>query len=298
MLDILLNHLGVGISYILLISMPIVLTAAGIGLVVGILQAVTQVQEQTIAAAPKILGVFMVILLGGGMIIGLIQDYFIDAVHIATQIIPKTDKFSQAPLNAPNNPYNDPYNVNNFAVKEAQKPVSEMKHARPDFKQLLSVPLNSPFLKKNKADKPDISSPAPALPNANISEEIQNYRNMKKSDTTTRSLPTLDQKTPVIPPLAGEDDEGSPLQNLDEPPAPNEISLKTNNTKLSLSPASGSTGAAAVITPTSRNEFDYNQKRSTIIVSSGDQLASGNAQTATKPVKRLSNRGAIILEAQ
>ena len=39
------------------------LVAAGIGLVVGILQAVTQVQEQTIAAAPKILGVFLVIML-------------------------------------------------------------------------------------------------------------------------------------------------------------------------------------------------------------------------------------------
>ena len=49
----------------LTISMPAVLTAASIGLVVGILQAVTQVQEQTIAAAPKVLGVFLVIMIMG-----------------------------------------------------------------------------------------------------------------------------------------------------------------------------------------------------------------------------------------
>ena len=65
MLEILVEYLAQGFMIMLTISMPCVLVAAGIGLVVGILQAVTQVQEQTIAAAPKILGVFLVIVIGG-----------------------------------------------------------------------------------------------------------------------------------------------------------------------------------------------------------------------------------------
>lgn len=54
-MEMLTEYLAKGFMVMLSISMPCVLTAAAIGLVVGIIQAVTQVQEQTIAAAPKIL---------------------------------------------------------------------------------------------------------------------------------------------------------------------------------------------------------------------------------------------------
>ena len=63
-MEMLMEYMAKGFVAMLSISMPCVLTAAGIGLVVGILQAVTQVQEQTIAAAPKILAVFLVIIIG------------------------------------------------------------------------------------------------------------------------------------------------------------------------------------------------------------------------------------------
>ena len=53
-MELLMEHLAKGFMTMLIISMPCVLIAAAVGLVVGILQAVTQVQEQTIAAAPKI----------------------------------------------------------------------------------------------------------------------------------------------------------------------------------------------------------------------------------------------------
>ena len=52
-MEMLMEYMARGFVVMLSISMPCVLVAAGIGLVVGILQAVTQVQEQTIAAAPK-----------------------------------------------------------------------------------------------------------------------------------------------------------------------------------------------------------------------------------------------------
>ena len=64
-MEALVEYLAKGFMVMLTISMPCVLTAAAIGLVVGIIQAVTQVQEQTIAAAPKIFCVFLVIILLG-----------------------------------------------------------------------------------------------------------------------------------------------------------------------------------------------------------------------------------------
>ena len=60
-MEILVEFLAKGFMVMLAISLPCVLMAALVGLVVGILQAVTQVQEQTIAAAPKIVLVFLTI---------------------------------------------------------------------------------------------------------------------------------------------------------------------------------------------------------------------------------------------
>lgn len=93
MLEVLVEYLAQGFLIMLAISMPCVLVAAGIGLVVGILQAVTQVQEQTIAAAPKILGVFLVIVIGGFGFIRLLTNLFTDGMAIAFNIVPKHDDY-------------------------------------------------------------------------------------------------------------------------------------------------------------------------------------------------------------
>ncbi|MBY0404746.1 MAG: flagellar biosynthetic protein FliQ [Cyanobacteria bacterium] len=77
--------------------MPAVLLAAGIGLIIGILQAVTQVQEQTIAAAPKILGVFLLIILGGSLMMTLLSDYIREAVYIAFNEVPQMGTYVLPP---------------------------------------------------------------------------------------------------------------------------------------------------------------------------------------------------------
>ncbi len=92
-MEILLEYLAKGFLIMLSISMPCVLTAAGIGLVVGILQAVTQVQEQTIAAAPKILGVFLVIIIGGVGFIRLLTNLFQEGAVLAFNTIPQSENF-------------------------------------------------------------------------------------------------------------------------------------------------------------------------------------------------------------
>ncbi len=98
-MELLTEHLGKGIIVMLILSMPSVLVAATIGLVVGILQAVTQVQEQTIAAAPKILGVFLVILILGGFSINTMQNYFRESSNIAFNIIPRDEEMVLPPSN-------------------------------------------------------------------------------------------------------------------------------------------------------------------------------------------------------
>lgn len=97
-MELLIEHLGHGLMLSLILSLPCVLMAAGIGLVVGILQAVTQVQEQTIAAAPKIIAVFGVILVGGGLMMNMVSDYVLESFHVAFNEIPQDGIFILPPL--------------------------------------------------------------------------------------------------------------------------------------------------------------------------------------------------------
>ena len=88
-----MEYMARGFIVMLLISMPCVLVAAGIGLVIGILQAVTQVQEQTIAAAPKILAVFLVIIIGGYGFVRLLTNFTTEGFAMAFNVVSKNDNY-------------------------------------------------------------------------------------------------------------------------------------------------------------------------------------------------------------
>lgn len=92
-MEMLMEYMARGFLVMLTISMPCVLVAAGIGLVVGVLQAVTQVQEQTIAAAPKILGVFLVIIIGGVGFTRLLTNLFQEGAVLAFTAVPQSENF-------------------------------------------------------------------------------------------------------------------------------------------------------------------------------------------------------------
>ena len=92
-MELLVEFLAKGFMVMLAISMPCVLVAAAVGLVVGILQAVTQVQEQTIAAAPKIVLVFLSIVILGGYFIKILTNYFFEGTHLAFEIVPKNETY-------------------------------------------------------------------------------------------------------------------------------------------------------------------------------------------------------------
>lgn len=56
-------------------SLPILLTGLVVGLVVSIFQTATSIQEQTLAFVPKIIAVFMAIIIFGSWIIQLLTTY-------------------------------------------------------------------------------------------------------------------------------------------------------------------------------------------------------------------------------
>lgn len=92
-MELLVEYMAKGFMVMLTISMPCVLVAAAVGLVVGILQAVTQVQEQTIAAAPKIIGVFLTIVILGMFYIKILTEYIKEGGYIAFNLIPKMETY-------------------------------------------------------------------------------------------------------------------------------------------------------------------------------------------------------------
>lgn len=92
-MEVLIEYLARGFVVMLMISMPCVLVAAGVGLVIGILQAVTQVQEQTIAAAPKILAVFLVLIIGGIGFVKMLTTFITEGTSIAFNVVSKNENY-------------------------------------------------------------------------------------------------------------------------------------------------------------------------------------------------------------
>lgn len=77
-----------GIIVVLVISGPLVLAAAFIGLIIGILQAATQVQEQTIGSALKIIGVFALIIFAGFWMYQYLNQYTSKVLSSAFRLVP------------------------------------------------------------------------------------------------------------------------------------------------------------------------------------------------------------------
>jgi flagellar biosynthesis protein FliQ len=96
-MDYLIEHVRQGILLGLMLSLPPILAAAAIGLVIGILQAVTQVQEQTISAVPKMIVVFMILIVGGGTMLEVSGGYIRDSARLAFYVVPKNGAFIMPP---------------------------------------------------------------------------------------------------------------------------------------------------------------------------------------------------------
>lgn len=60
---------------ILKVSAPMLIVSLVIGLIVSILQTVTSIQEQTLTFVPKLIGIFVVLMLFGNWIMKSISDF-------------------------------------------------------------------------------------------------------------------------------------------------------------------------------------------------------------------------------
>lgn len=60
---------------ILMIAGPMLLLALGVGLIVSVFQATTQIQEQTLAFIPKIVAVLLALVVFGPWMLTLILDF-------------------------------------------------------------------------------------------------------------------------------------------------------------------------------------------------------------------------------
>jgi len=63
------------IEMALILSAPLLLTALIIGLIVSIFQAATQINEQTLSFIPKLVGMFIVLILAGPWMLQMMVDY-------------------------------------------------------------------------------------------------------------------------------------------------------------------------------------------------------------------------------
>ena len=155
-MEILTEFLAKGFMTMLSISMPCVLVAASIGLVVGIIQAVTQVQEQTISAAPKIFAVFLVIIIGGLGFIKLLTNLFQEGAALAFNGVSKNQNYV---LSSDYYKYTTPFDGE---MKDSFKNV-------PDVKEIMRNPGKVPYIDKQQKIKYDPAPMAP-MPKANFVE--------------------------------------------------------------------------------------------------------------------------------
>lgn len=63
------------IRTVLFVAAPMLIISLSVGLIVSVIQAVTQIQEATLAFVPKIIAVFISILIFGPWIINLVTEF-------------------------------------------------------------------------------------------------------------------------------------------------------------------------------------------------------------------------------
>ena len=180
-----------GMLTAIFISGPLVVLAAALGLIVGILQAATQVQEQTLGSAVKILGIFLALIVGGFYMFSYLKKYTERNIVRAFQLIPTLE-----PHPMPRKNYFTPVN------KKGSK--------------LAGLP-ETLDMKKPKAAPPKVPSKLKARDMATEPETVRG--------TPSKTIPALDKPpSQVSPPKQGLNDQAignqqRPVNNQAQRPA-------------------------------------------------------------------------------
>ena len=196
-----------GMLTAMFISGPLVVLAAALGLIVGILQAATQVQEQTLGSAVKILGIFLALIIGGFYMFSYLKKYTERNIVRAFQLIPTLE------------PHPMPRKNYFTAVKKKDSKLSGLPAALD--------------MKKPKAAPPKLPSKLKARDMATGPETLRG--------TPSKSIPALGKPpSQVTPPKQGLNDQaiGNQQRPANSAPANNQVQRPaTTNTR--NTPATG-----------------------------------------------------------
>lgn len=72
---------------IALLAAPLLLSALAVGLLVGMIQAATQIQEMTLTFIPKLIVLALSLLVAGPWMLGLLTDYTVTLINSIPELI-------------------------------------------------------------------------------------------------------------------------------------------------------------------------------------------------------------------
>ncbi|OGI08902.1 MAG: hypothetical protein A3I68_03425 [Candidatus Melainabacteria bacterium RIFCSPLOWO2_02_FULL_35_15] len=178
-----------GIIVVLIISGPLVLAAAFIGLLIGILQAATQVQEQTIGSALKIIGVFTLIIFAGFWMYQYLNQYTLRTFTTAFTVVPHRTQKVIPPGAKEDEDFKDQFEERPLKVEPPEKIETKFPEA--------GLPPDIPY-----AGKPSIPKiPAPTsklLPPENPKIPIQTIMSKIPISDFQEPIPIPNKKTQII----------------------------------------------------------------------------------------------------
>lgn len=71
---------------IIKVSAPMLLVSLVVGLIISILQTVTSIQEQTLTFVPKLLAIFLTLMLAGNWILTMLKEFIIELFQFQTYL--------------------------------------------------------------------------------------------------------------------------------------------------------------------------------------------------------------------
>ena len=179
-----------GLFTILFISGPLVVLAAVLGLVIGVIQAATQVQEQTLASAVKIIGLFLALIVFGFYMFQYLTKYTSDSLQRAFKLVPSLGSYVKP--------------RNNFLSRkpesqalDAPRPpaeLEEMNIPKPGGSKISEGEINEPELARSNQSQSGLDRLG--KPSMQIKTENPN---LKKQDLPARQAPVAVQPTRQAP---------------------------------------------------------------------------------------------------
>ncbi len=84
--DVIIDIFSQSLIMIVKASAPMLLVSLVVGLVISILQTITSIQEQTLTFVPKLLAIFLTLMLAGNWILTSVKEYTIELFQFASYL--------------------------------------------------------------------------------------------------------------------------------------------------------------------------------------------------------------------